>query len=138
MAKLDKLEVTISSGGRVLPEYNVDPSGIEVHEAAHAGNAPTIVKYIESTPGVEFAMNCKVLKGQKFGKADQIAFYTFCDGKHLGGQVFSRSSVKSTKPQFYTQRSTKYTVDGSQWLEKCSCWKELQTSKQLEHLLAQY
>jgi len=127
MAIHNKLEVTVSSDGRVLPEYAVEPEVVEIHRAADGGNAPTIIKYIESTPGLDFAINFKLLKGIDFGEADQINFITYCDGQSMGGRAATHSQYELTGSLSLTRNSM--TVQGDNTTARRFYWKELTTSK---------
>ncbi|KIW09838.1 hypothetical protein PV08_11939 [Exophiala spinifera] len=126
MAIHNKLEVTVSSDGRVLPEYTAEPEVVEIHRAADGGNAPTIIKYIESTPGLDFAINFKLLKGIDFGEADQINFITYCDGQSMGGRAATRSQYELTGSLSLTRNSMK--VQGDNTTTRRFYWKELTTT----------
>lgn len=136
MAVLGKIEVTVSSGGRVLPEYTVDPDVVENHEAAKNGNAPMFVKYIESTPGEEFAIHYKLLAGQDFGTADYIGLRSYFDGTYLAGSVFDHLRYVMKGSLSATRYGAQYDVNDHTSIEKHFFWKELQTSKSLEQPVA--
>ncbi|KAJ9646244.1 hypothetical protein H2204_000907 [Knufia peltigerae] len=130
MAVLGKIEVTVSSGGRVLPEYTVDPDVVEKHEAAKNGNAPMIVKYIESTPGEEFAIHYKLLEGQDFGTADYIGLRSYFDGTNLAGSVFDHCRYVLKGSLSATRYGAQYDVNDHTSMLKCFLWKELQTTEE--------
>ena len=94
MAIIDKFEVTISSGGIVLQEYNVPEDHIEdtvkggkpvrsdkrVKGGRRVNRSKSAFKYVEAVPGAKFSINYSMSNRQLLDEADCVSFLTEIDG----------------------------------------------------------
>ncbi|KAK5217888.1 hypothetical protein LTR99_003282 [Exophiala xenobiotica] len=125
MAVLGKLEVTISSQGRKLQEYNVDTDeGASILKDSAAQQDATIIKYIEATPRAEFQINYKVTGKLDFGEADHISFHTSIDGQRIRSPYVRREEFDKRDSQAFT-RTGSLRCDDAVWKQHPFCWKEL-------------
>jgi hypothetical protein len=139
MAIIGKFEVTITSGGNVLREYDVAAEDQVDHEGDKqaqidglvGGEQPTlnnerIFRYIEATPDVNFEINYKMGAKQAFGSASHISFHTFVDGRRI-------ISPKARKAKYRNSGTFSRTKEGD--LSGCGsemklhrfCWTQLST-----------
>ncbi|KAK5212511.1 hypothetical protein LTR47_009830 [Exophiala xenobiotica] len=125
MAILGNLEVTISSGGNTLQEYDVDPGEVaNIMSDSSIQPAATIVKYIEAIPGAEFQINSKITKRQDFGKADYLIFYTCVDGQKITSPVITGEKLDEQGCFAYTREGA-LSCEGAVWKMNPFRWKEL-------------
>lgn len=79
---IDKAEVTISSGGSVLHEYDAPPDDdTAISDINLPHGRSTVIKYIEAIVGANFEITYSVRKDQALGKATYLAFSTYVDGQ---------------------------------------------------------
>ncbi|KAK4939607.1 hypothetical protein LTR10_020107 [Elasticomyces elasticus] len=128
MAILDKVEITITTGGRVLQEYDVDADEVaEIKCDSSHKDSPHVVKYIEAIPGADFQLKYTMKENFSFGQANFIAFNTTIDGKRVAGPTIS--CEKYRRAGIYTKiRSGIASGRGSRWEERPFYWKNLSTT----------
>ncbi|KAK5465125.1 hypothetical protein LTS15_001688 [Exophiala xenobiotica] len=132
MAVLANLEVTISSQGNTLQEYDVDPGEVsDILSDSSSQPAATIVKYIEAIPGAEFQINSKITKRQAFGMADYLIFNTYVDGQHILSPVIKWKNLDGRGCYAYTEAGVVSREEGAVWRKNPFRWRELLTSEQV-------
>jgi len=86
MAIHDKLEVRIFVKGRPVHEYDV-PEHLQNDFAniqdADTKPGPTVQACIESVPGENFAVECRMVEGFKFAPNEALSFAMRIDGKDV-------------------------------------------------------
>ena len=130
MAIIDKVEVTISSDGDVLQEYDVDPDDHPVLRNDD-GSLPTArksVKYIEATPGANFQIHYSINEGQPASTAFYFAFSTRIDGQRVLSPRITTIEYR-IKKTFAQIRSGSRSGNGANWTVAPFYWKELMTGK---------
>jgi len=131
MAIIDKIEVTISSGGKVLEEYDpASDDNLNNHVALAERYPKGIVKYIEAIPGANFEINYSVKKGIRFRRADFLDLGTRVNGKSISSPIVLQNAFKENKTLTKALVGSE-TWDGSRWLSRRFCWRQLQTSKSI-------
>ena len=130
MAIIDKVEITISSGGNVLQEYDVlsDDHLSVLNEDGSESTAPKVVKYIEAKPGAKFSINYSINDGQDLSTARYLGFRTDFDGQRMLSPCVS-CEVYSLMGAFRATRKGSRTGSGAGWKESPYYWKELRSSK---------
>ena len=94
MAIIDKVEVTISSGGAVVHEYAVPVNDDMIDEDDIHPDSKKVIKYIEAIPGANFAINYSLKGKQDFGTADYLGFSTWIDGYKMNSPLALRENVR--------------------------------------------
>ncbi|KAL2423335.1 hypothetical protein ABEF95_006658 [Exophiala dermatitidis] len=98
MAILNNVEITVSSDGKPVQEYQPPTDDREALKACSPfPNSPIVVKYIEATPGAHFQIEYQVTGDQQFGRADALALYTDIDGKALRSPIVSKETYGFSK-----------------------------------------
>ncbi len=103
MAIIGKFEITISSGGKVLREYNVPEDHIkDVVEGGkpvksdkqvkakggrRVNHSRAVLKYVEAVPGANFCIKYLMKDRRPLGDADCVAFNTQVDGIDVASPV---------------------------------------------------
>ncbi|KAL2408236.1 hypothetical protein ABEF95_002531 [Exophiala dermatitidis] len=90
MAILDDVLITVSSDGKEVGEYQPPADDREALNARKLfPNSPTVVKYIEATPGAQFQIEYRVTGRKAFGdsEADSLTLRTFIDGGYVPSPV---------------------------------------------------
>lgn len=87
MAILKNFELTITSGGRTLQEYDVGPDEENSPDDLATLKPPSIVKYVEAIPGANFQINYATKRRIPFGRADHLTFQTYLDGQEVWSPV---------------------------------------------------
>ncbi|KAJ9498432.1 hypothetical protein H2202_006119 [Exophiala xenobiotica] len=125
MAILGNFELTISSQGRTLQEYNADTDeGASFLKDSPDQQAATIIKYIEATPRAEFQINYKVTGKLDFGEADHISFHTSIDGQGIRSPIVTRKEFDKRGSHAFTKTGG-LRCDDDVWKLHPFCWKEL-------------
>jgi len=135
MAILDKVEITITSGGKVLQEYDVEADEVAaIKEESSYKESSHVVKYIEAIPGAEFQLNYTLKENFSFGQANYTRFETKIDGKRLFKVVIE--AERYHRAGTYTStRSGAHSRGDARWEERPLYWKDLLISKSIsDHL----
>lgn len=115
MAIIHPFEVTISSGGELLREYDGPPDEIDDNEnsqnkensgsegsegSKNDQNPPSVLKYVEATEGARFKINYHVRAECYLGPSDCLEFATYVDGIDIGGPLCKLAqTVQTVVPQ---------------------------------------
>ena len=132
MAILGQVEITVSSEGQVLKEY--DPPSADVLDGSaspQATDPKRIVKYIEATPGANFSINYSASKGMRFGRAKYLVLSTSVDGQAVSSPAVFKKEFLEENESFSDTLTGATTWNGSKSLLSQFCWRKLQTSKSL-------
>ncbi|KAG9775160.1 hypothetical protein KCU88_g5185, partial [Aureobasidium melanogenum] len=90
MAILNNVEITVASDGQPVREYQPPADDREaLHACKLFPNSPTVVKYIEATPGAQFQIEYRMTGQKTFGdsEADSLTLRTFIDGGYVPSPV---------------------------------------------------
>jgi hypothetical protein len=139
MAIIGKFEVTITSGGKVLPEYDVAADDQVDHEGDKKAQVyglveakePTkscerVFRYVEATPDVNFEINYKMGAKQAFGSASHITFCTSVDGQGIFSPI-ARKKEHRKIDAFSTISEGDSSWCGSEMKLHRFCWTQLST-----------
>ena len=129
MAILDKVEITITSGGRTLQEYDVAADEIaDIQNNSSHKDSPHVVKYIEAIPGANFQITYTLKTKFSFGKGNYVRLATSIDGHYV-------TTPTITAQQYHEAGiCTKVRIGassgrGPQWQVSPFYWKDLVTSE---------
>ncbi|KIY00962.1 uncharacterized protein Z520_03628 [Fonsecaea multimorphosa CBS 102226] len=92
MAIIKRVQVSIVSGGKELPEYR--PLNEDTCEGMEDASDDTQVKYIQGIPDANFMIRYRVKKNFRFGRANAVNFKCFVDGKYVRGRVCTKDMYR--------------------------------------------
>ena len=128
MAIIGKVEITISSGGKVLQDYALTQDDDGLADSDLHPDSAKIIKYIQATPGSRFELNYALKKGQSFGKADYASFSTWIDGQKMVSPTIKKQQYLRAKSLSKT-RDGAYDGNSSHWEKRPYFWSDLLTSE---------
>ncbi|KAJ4540447.1 hypothetical protein HRR83_009554 [Exophiala dermatitidis] len=98
MAILNNVEITVASDGQPVREYQPPADDREALNACKLfPNSPTVVKYIEATPGGQFQIRYLLTGHQSFEGADYLSLDTAIDGQDIRSPAVLKESYISRK-----------------------------------------
>ena len=140
MAIIDKVEITISSGGQILTEYDVplDDDTVMDDYPELSPESSKVVKYIAAIPGANFEINYLVTEVQPFGGADFLSFKTWIDGHRILSPIATLENYLRRKGRYSKAKEGSESGSGSHWEMRPFIWRQLLTSKSLSRFCRRY
>ena len=141
MAIIDKLEVTVTSGGAALQEYDVhsddqiDPGGKRKsrrndsrNDRVSAARNKKVFKYVEAVPGTNFEIRYSARGKHGLKQQDFLSFGTYINGQRFAAPAFTYESLSGHAKHTQMREGTP-SGNGSELKVQPWCWTELSTSK---------
>ncbi|KAJ4319592.1 hypothetical protein N0V94_003825 [Neodidymelliopsis sp. IMI 364377] len=105
-------------------EIVTDGSPLREHDIEEASPTPnTVIKYVETEAGAEFAIRCSF--DPRFPNHKDVRFHALADGKFLRGLVIRKEVLCSRA--FYAIRYMKRVVD-NEWVGQSICFNAVNTT----------
>ncbi|KIW66850.1 hypothetical protein PV04_06141 [Phialophora macrospora] len=140
MAIIGKFEVTITSGGKVLREYDFAADDQVDHEGDKraqvdglAGRKRStqsherIFRYVEATPDANFEISYKMGPKQAFGCASHICFLTSVDGRRICSPMAQKEEYRKSGT-FSSTKKGDLSICGSEMKLHRFCWTQISTT----------
>lgn len=134
MAVLGTFEVTVSSEGRTLKEYEVEPDDPAFATDDSTPEEVNMAKYVEAIDGAGFQIKYALGRGLEFAKANYLSCWVYIDGKYMTGDALPRADYQ--KNQSASGTIIGATIwNGNDLRVMPFQWRELLTSGILSRLL---